>query len=68
MSMAYIRKTYGVPAKRGGKVRYTYHNGIVLTGTIISTHAALLRVRSDNPKHRPILLHPEQLGLEYLDV
>ena len=26
MSMEYIRKTYNVPAKRGGKIKWLYHS------------------------------------------
>lgn len=52
MSMAYIRKAYGVPAKRGAKILY---NGN--TYVITSTHGPHLRVKREG-KPGTIILHP----------
>lgn len=56
MSMDYIRKTYGVPAKRGERVEYT-GCGMPEQGTITSANGALLCVRLDGLKH-PAHFHP----------
>lgn len=65
MSMAYIRRTYGVPAKRGARVRYTGSSGSSRTGRIVGTVASYLRVRwDDGASTAP--LHP-RMGVEYLD-
>jgi hypothetical protein len=47
--MAYIRKAYGVPAKRGGRVEYT-GCGAKETGTITGADGHYLRVRLDGEK------------------
>lgn len=57
MSMDYIRKTYGVPAKRGGTVRYTPPLHDPRKGTIVGSRDAYLRVRLDGEK-RTVFLHP----------
>jgi len=66
MSMEYIRKHYGVPAKRGGRVRFTpegeqrpAHEGV-----IIGSRGAYLRVRMDGQKKVGIY-HPACV-MEYL--
>lgn len=46
MSMDYIRRAYGVPAKRGGRVAYTAAEKAV-QGTIVSARGHYLRVRWD---------------------
>ena len=57
MSMEYIRKTYGVPAKRGAEI--VYHGGDCdLVGVITGTSGARLRVRFDGSRHRKMILHP----------
>lgn len=56
MSMAWIRKTYGVPAKRGGRVLYT-GNGRPEYGTIKSARCGRLNVLLDGEKYT-IPLHP----------
>lgn len=61
MSMEYIRRTYNVPAKRGGRVCYT-HEG-VFYGTILSARGGLIRVRWDNDG-RVSSMHPTW-ALEY---
>jgi len=62
MSMEYIRKTYKVPAKRGGRIKYTGSNKPML-GTITSA-TNYLRVRMDSEKRR-FVLHPTW-KVEYL--
>src|SRR6266404_763357 len=56
MSMDYIRKTYDVPAKRGGRIKYT--NGGTFYGTIASAKGGYLRVRWDEDGQRLVSLHP----------
>lgn len=46
MSMAYVRKTYSVPAKRGTRVEYAGGREKRL-GTILGTDGARLRIRLD---------------------
>jgi hypothetical protein len=60
MSMIYIRKAYGVPAKRGGRVRYRGREG-----TITSACGPHLRVRFDGDK-RTSILHPTW-SVDYLE-
>lgn len=62
MSLSYIRKMYGVPARRGGRVYYT-HEGRY--GTITSARNGRLRVRLDGDK-RPGVFHPTW-RIRYLD-
>lgn len=59
MTMEYIRKTYKVPAKRGGRIVF---NG--LPGRIVGHRSSHLRVRIDGSK-RPITVHPTW-EMEYL--
>jgi len=61
MSMEYIRKTYGVPAKRGGRVHFVDGHGEGWDGTIKSARNGKLRVLPDDrvPGCRTRLhLHP----------
>ena len=51
MSLEYIRKTYKVPAKRGGRVEYLASDGDLMEGTITGAVGAYLRVRLDGNKH-----------------
>ena len=48
MSMDYIRRTYGVPAKRGAQILF---RGVIgqagITGVVIGTRGHYLRVRMD---------------------
>jgi len=53
--LKYIRDWYGVPAKRGGRIRYG--KALPAEGTILSGKNARLRVRLDDSK-RTVLLHP----------
>jgi len=43
--MEYIRKTYGVTAKRGGKVKFVTRSGTVWLGHIRSAENGRLRVK-----------------------
>lgn len=64
MSLEYISKAYGVPAKRGGRVEYT-GDGKPVLGTIVSASGAHLNIRLDGQKyHFPY--HPTW-KLRYLD-
>jgi hypothetical protein len=60
--LEYIRKTYGVPANKGQRIRYG--SAVKIYGTIIVGMNARLRVRFDNVK-RTANLHPT-LEVEYL--
>jgi hypothetical protein len=64
MSFAYVRKYYGVPAKRGGRVEYTGCGKSEL-GTITSANGAHLNIRLDGVKHT-MPFHPTW-KLRYLD-
>ena len=57
MSMEYIRKTYGVPAKRGGRIEFTDLYGAKWRGVIRSASDARLIVRLDGLRINSIL-HP----------
>ena len=46
MSMDYIRKAYGVPAKRGMRVEYTGESDPVF-GTIVGSDGHYLRIKID---------------------
>ena len=68
MSLPFIRKTYNVPAKRGGRVRYTDGDGVIWNGAITSACGARLRILVDDrvPGYRGrMLLHPTW-NIEYL--
>lgn len=58
--MEYIRRSYGVQARRGGRIKYMGKK----TGTILSSRYGRLRVRFDGEKKTSIL-HPGWL-IEYL--
>jgi len=62
MSMQYIRKVYGVPAKRGGKVRF-FFAGKWNTGTIKSADHYLRVQPNEYPKNR-LIFHPTDV--EYI--
>ena len=69
MSLAYIRKTYGVPAKRGARVEFQSDK----PGhgpwrcTITSADGAYLRLRRDgDTRTYPARFHPTW-GLTYLE-
>lgn len=61
MGLDYIRRAYGVPAKRGVRVRYTDENGVLWNGRITSERGGRLRVLVDDrvPGYRGrLILHP----------
>jgi hypothetical protein len=64
MSFDYIRKTYAVPAKRGGRVEYT-GGGFSKLGTIKSASGPHLMIVLDGSKHA-MPFHPTW-ELRYLD-
>lgn len=51
MSLDYIRKTYGVPAKRGEFVEYTDAQGKKRSGVITGSNHSYLRIKLDGDKH-----------------
>lgn len=57
MSMEWVRRNYGVPARRGGRVKFFGVEGVITS----ATH--YLRVRMDDG--RRVLLHPTW-KVEYL--
>ncbi len=57
MSLEYIRDTFGVPAKRGGRIEFTDSRGAKWRGTIRSARDSRLRVRLDGLRTISIL-HP----------
>ena len=68
MSLDYIRRAYGVPAKRGVRVRYTDEQGARWNGRITSALGSRLRVLVDDrvPGYRGrLILHPTY-RVEYL--
>jgi hypothetical protein len=65
MSMKYIRKHYGVPAKRGGLVEFTDTRGRKWLCEIRSTRDAYLRVSIPGIRKR-VLLHPTW-NIRYLE-
>ncbi|MBB6191155.1 hypothetical protein FHS51_001377 [Sphingobium wenxiniae] len=64
MSLPWIRKTYRVPARRGGRVRYT-GCGRNKLGTIRSANGGHLNIQLDGWKFS-MPFHPTW-ELEYLD-
>lgn len=56
MSMEYIRRSYGVPAKRGARVEYTGEDSPSL-GTVTGSEGARLRIRMDG-EQRTGIYHP----------
>lgn len=64
MSMEYIRETYRVPAKKGGRVKYINDSGVTTEGTITGTHGAYIKVKIDGDKHSDCY-HPRH-NIEYL--
>ena len=68
MSLAYIRKTYNVPAYRGRRIKYTDTRGGIYFCTIKSAREGRIRVLVDDrvPGYRGrMLLHPTW-NVEYL--
>ena len=65
MSMEWVRKNYGVPAKRGGRVEYNGSRSGPRLGTIIASVGPHLRIRLDGDKDA-LIYHPTW-ELRYLD-
>lgn len=61
--MEYVRKNYGVPAKRGGKVKF-YFAGKWNVGTIKWADHRLKIAPDDHPRNR-LTFHPKDVI--YLD-
>lgn len=57
MSIRQIRDSYGVPAKRGGRIEFLDTNGHCWTGVIRSARDCRIRVQLDGLK-RVSTLHP----------
>lgn len=65
MSMDYVRKHYGVPAKRGGRVELTEANGVKRMGTItMATHYVFIKRDGDKFARN---YHPTDPAIRYLD-
>lgn len=66
MSMVHIRSSYGVPARRGGRVIYT--GGVEpVEGVILSERGGYLRIRMlGEPARKARLYHPTW-EINYLD-
>ena len=64
MSMEQIRKSRGVPAKRGGRVLYKGKVNNWREGTIVGARGGYLQIRLDGDKHAGSY-HPTWM-LEYL--
>ncbi len=65
MTMQYIRDRYKVPAKRGGRIKYTgSQSGQPRMGTITSASRGYLNIRLDGHNHS-MPYHPTW-KLEYL--
>ncbi|PYE89651.1 hypothetical protein [Phyllobacterium leguminum] len=68
MSMAWVRKYYSVPAKRGGRIEYTggwNDKSKSRFGTIRSASSGRLRIQLDGEKH-VTYFHPTW-EIRYLD-
>jgi hypothetical protein len=65
-SLEYIRNYYGVPARLGGRVRYTWDGrGTPADGTIVGGHGGYLKIRLDGQEEWATY-HPTW-HIEYLD-
>lgn len=58
MSMEYIRKTYGVPAKRGALIEFTDMRGRIHTGRIVRSRGMYLRADMPTICGGIVTLHP----------
>lgn len=66
MSIDHIRESRGVPAKVGGRVRYTGSaDGVPREGKIVGTRGGYLLIRLDGQKHSQSF-HPTW-KLEFLE-
>ena len=60
MSLAYMRKRYGVPVKRGGRVRFKF-KGECRLGTIRGASNNNVRVEPDDYSFLRLHFHPTDL-------
>ena len=65
MSMDYIRRTYGVPARRGGRIKFRPCQGLEKEGFVVAASGQYIRVRFADMR-RTVLLHPTW-RVEYVD-
>lgn len=65
MSFEYVRKYYGVPAKRGGRVKWQTAIG-TRVGTLTRA-TCYVYVRFDDAPRRAVPLHPCEPGLQYCE-
>jgi len=65
MSLDYIRKAYGVPAVRGGRIKFQPCSGIAKEGFVVAARGQYIRVRFADMR-RTVLLHPTW-NVEYLE-
>ena len=62
--MKYIRDYYGVPVKRGARIRFTYSDGSVVFSRITSARYGRIKVIADveayayKNSRRRLILHP----------
>ncbi len=57
--LGYARKSYGVPAKMGGKITYRGQKGVITGGS----HYVKIRLEGENQSRN---IHPQDPDLEYL--
>lgn len=65
MSMKYIRDRYGVPAKRGARIRFTDSNGVQWIGRVKSAPGHRIHVAFPEFPRGTAILHPTW-NVEYL--
>lgn len=58
MSMDYIRKTYGVSAKRGARIEFTDTRGRIHEGRIVGSRGMYLRADMPTVRGGIVTLHP----------
>jgi hypothetical protein len=59
MSMEYVRKTYGVPAKRGGRVKFNFKCALCYGRILSATN--YVRVEPDEAPGVRLSFHPTDL-------
>ena len=77
-SLAYIRKYYKVPAKRGGTVSFLCNiwkgqtrfstDKRRVCGTIIGSSGGKLKIRHDDFPGMIYIIHPQDDGLQYKEI
>lgn len=63
--MEYVRNTYGVPAKRGMKVRYGDEDGIIVGATEQGRLRIRMFVNENRPRGVVLHVHPTDNCLKY---